>query len=118
MMQRDYIALHTSIKKFVPVENIDFSHMYITIRDGDELLTDTSDMFLLRQYTGLKDRKGNKIYEKDTIDIKSEKYDFLFLEEGENFVYFADGMFKVGKIPLSYINEKIEIEDRNKYWIG
>lgn len=117
-MQRDYIALHTSIKKFVSVENIDFSHMYITIRDGDELLTDTSDMFLLRQYTGLKDKKGNKIYEKDTIDIKSEKYDFLFLEEGENFVYFADGMFKVGKIPLSYINEKIEIEDRNKYWIG
>ena len=33
-------------------------------------------------------------------------------------MYFADGMFKVGKIPLSYINEKIEIEDRNKYWIG
>lgn len=23
MMQRDYIALHTSIKKFVPVENIE-----------------------------------------------------------------------------------------------
>lgn len=28
MMQRDYIALHTSIKKFVPVENIDDRNKY------------------------------------------------------------------------------------------
>ncbi|WP_075857503.1 YopX family protein [Clostridium perfringens] len=115
MIQRDYIALHTSVKKFVPVENIDFSHMYITIKDGDELLTDTSDMFLLRQYTGLKDKKGNKIYERDTIDIRSVN-DFN-IKESENIVYFQDGMFKVGEMPLSIINEKCEIEDRNKYWI-
>ncbi|WP_283702839.1 YopX family protein [Clostridium perfringens] len=115
MMKRDYIALHTSVKKFVPVVNIDFSHMYITIANGDEPLTDTSDMFLLRQYTGLKDKKGNKIYERDTIDIRSLR-DFN-IKESENVIYFQDGMFKVGEVPLSSINKECEIEDRNKYWI-
>ncbi|PWW37367.1 MULTISPECIES: YopX family protein [Paenibacillus] len=52
----------------LPVERINFREDTVSLNEGDNSVTDTTEMFQLMQFTGLQDRKQKDIYECDIMD--------------------------------------------------
>jgi len=68
-------AWDTVQDKMLPVESIDFRNDVISLDEGDNSISDSSEMFILMQFTGLQDKNSTDIYEGDV----GEKNGVLYL---------------------------------------
>lgn len=67
-------AWDTVNNQMLPVELIDFRNDLVSLNEGDNSLSDTSEMFILMQYTGSKDKNGVEGFHKDIWEFLNTIY--------------------------------------------
>lgn len=71
----------------------------------NEFLKYTRDEVIYMQYTGLKDKKGNEIYENDIVSFEDNVYQVVVNE----FMQIPVVDSEVGQVPLYKCNKEIEV---------
>jgi uncharacterized phage protein (TIGR01671 family) len=85
MREIKFRAWEKNLKEIIPVHNINFVNRMVNTESAWRLF----DEIKLSQYTGLKDKNGNEIYEGDILNLFMGEDDYC----GQVIVTFDDGCF-------------------------
>lgn len=91
-----YRAWDTVAEQMLPVEIINFRQDLITLDEGDNSVSDTAEMFILMQYTGVHDDSEDQeeLYDGDIAEVEHEDQKHICKVQycGSGYMFVADSL--------------------------